>query len=84
MKNYVPYEDYPDGKAAAEDTVTVESDTTGEEKRREEEKGEKENKGEAEVDAPSENNKDNNGTTQGGADEKWKDNYVPYNEEDKE
>ena len=42
MKNYVPFEDYPDGGKAA-DTVTVESDTT-EQKRREEEKGEKENK----------------------------------------
>ena len=42
MKNYVPYEDYPDGgKAAETDTITVESDTTGEEKRREEEKGER-------------------------------------------
>merc|ERR1711962_651806 len=38
VKNYVPYDQYPEGKA---DTVTVESETTGEEKRREEEKGEK-------------------------------------------
>lgn len=69
VKNYVPYEDYPDGKAA--DTVTVESDTTGEEKRREEEKGEKENKDEGEGE-------------KGEKDEKWKENYVPHNEEDKE
>lgn len=64
VKNYVPFEDYPDGGKAA-DTVTVESDTT-EQKRREEEKGEKENKDEAK---PKE------------GDEKWKDNYVAYEEE---
>ena len=73
MKNYVPYEDYPDGgKAAETDTITVESDTTGEEKRREEEKGEKENK------------KKEGGEGEGGKDEKWKENYVPHNEADEE
>jgi len=70
VKNYVPYGDNPDGKAAGiDDTVTVESDNgvTGEEKRREEEKGEKENKKEGEE-----------------KDEKWKENYVPHSEEEKE
>ena len=72
MKNYVPFEDYPDGgKAEVEtDTITVESDTTGEEKRREEEKGEKEN------------NKNKEGESEGSKDVKWKENYVPHNEVD--
>ena len=39
VKNYVPYDEYPDGRA---DSVTVEAE--GEHKRREEEKGEKEDK----------------------------------------
>jgi len=39
VKNYVPYDEYPDGRA---DSVTVEAE--GEQKRRDEEKGEKENK----------------------------------------
>merc|ERR1740128_1200626 len=66
VKNYGPYDEYPDGRA---DNVTVEAE--GEQKRRDEEKGAKETK-------EGKENHAFDAEKGEGKEEKWVKNYVPY------